>query len=164
MRVWRLRAILQNSIMSDDIAELRSRLAIELESVVTAGFPVMDGEEDNDAITVITEALYIARCEDTGDERVCFFEDLCRKIDVTGKLVQRYSAGFGRPLSKLFLSESGFVLIGLLLLREILDTDDLKLLNTAFKLRELNCIPDDIQWPDVFVEGLDTALQRVLLP
>ena len=150
--------------MPDDIVELRSRLVIELAPIIATGFPDLVEQEDNDSVSVIAEALRIARCEDSGEERVCFFEGICRKVDVTGKLVRQYSAGFRRPLSKKMLSKTELIFIGLLLLREILDEGDPKLLNTAFKLRGFSCVPDDIQWPDVFCAGLNAALHRISIP
>ena len=146
--------------MPDAIEDLQSRLIIELDSMIAAGFPAAGTLEENGSISVLTEALRIARCEDSDAERVCFFEGVCRKIDVAGKLVKQYSAGFRKPLSKKMLSNSEFILIGMLLLREILDAGDVKLLNTALKLRGLGSVPDKIQWPAVYGEGLDIALRR----
>lgn len=151
-------------MMPDDIEDLRSRLAIELESMIATGFPVTDTQEENGSVSVIAEALRIARCEDSDAERVCFFEGVCRKIDVTGQLVEQYSAGFRKPISKRLLSNAEFIFIGMLLLRETLDRGDVKLLNTALKLRGLGSVPDKIQWPVVYGEGLDIALHRVLIP
>jgi hypothetical protein len=147
--------------MPDTVEDLRSRLIIELESMMTTDFPVADTSEENEGISVLTEALRIARCEASDAERGCFFEGICRKIDVTGRLVEQYSAGFRRPLSKRLLSNVEFIFIGILLLREIFDGGDVKLLNTALKLRGLDGVSDKIQWPVVFGEGLDLALHRV---
>lgn len=151
----------KNSTMPNAVEDLRSRLVVELESMILAGFPAVDASEESEGISVLAEALRIARREASDVERCCFFEGVCRKIDVAGRLVEQYSAGFRKPLSERPLSNAELILIGMLLLRETLERGDVKLLNTALKLRGLVNGFDEIEWPMVFGEGLEIALHRV---
>lgn len=106
---------------------------------------------------VFSLAEYLGRLASGGEADPAVLEALARRIDVAKRVHAFYDAQLAKPASGELLEPSRLPLLGTLLLREAERRADLKLLNSALKLRDALPAGADAAPLDAWIDRLLAA-------